>query len=177
MIVLLAVATSGTAGADQNDPRLDGLFGELKQAKDPDEARNLEFVIWQIWMTSDDPVINTLMVQGVSAMGRKDNRLALSKFEQIVAIAPDFAEGWNKRATVHYLTGAYTKSLTDIDRTLALEPRHFGALSGRGLVYAELAEEALALESFEAALAIHPHLAGAQENARRLRERLGDQRI
>lgn len=168
---------TGSARADQGDPRLDELFQALAQADDPAGARNVEFVIWQIWMTSEDPVINTLMVQGVSAMGRKDNRLALSKFDQIVAIAPGFAEGWNKRATVQYLIGAYTKSLADIDRTLALEPRHFGALSGRGLVYAELGEEALALEAFEAALAIHPYLAGAQENARRLRERLGDQRI
>lgn len=167
----------GTANADQNDPRLDDLFVELAQSKDAAAAHDIEFVIWQIWMTSDDPVINTLMVQGVSAIGRRDHRLALSKFDQVVAIQPEFAEGWNKRATVHYLIGAYTKSLDDIERTLALEPRHFGALSGRGLVYAELGEEALALEAFEAALAIHPHLAGAQENARRLREQLGDQRI
>ena len=91
----------------------------------------------------------------------------------IVAIAPGFAEGWNKRATVHYLLGNYDKSLTDIAETLALEPRHFGALSGRGLVYMALEEEELALDSFEAALEVYPLAHGARHNADALRDRLG----
>ena len=95
----------------------------------------------------------------------------------MVVIAPDFAEGWNKRATVHYLMGNYDKSLSDVAKTLALEPRHFGALSGRGLIYIELEDEKRALEAFEEALAIHPNLVSAAINAKALRERLRKREI
>ena len=122
-------------------------------------------------------VVRLLMQQGMGAMTRGDNPAALRSFDQIVKIAPNFAEGWNKRATVHYLLGNYGESLRDIDETLKLEPRHFGALSGRGLVYIELDEEELALHSFEAALQIHPLLLGASHNAEVIRRRLGNREI
>ena len=133
--------------------------------------------IWQIWIEFDDRAVELLMEDGMAAMARRDYRGALGKFDQIVHIAPDFAEGWNKRATVHYLIGNYGESLSDIEKTLALEPRHFGALSGRGLVYIELEEEVLALESFEAALKVHPLLPGARHNAAALRKRLENREI
>ena len=117
------------------------------------------------------------MEDGVAAMSRRDYRRALSRFEQMVAIAPDFAEGWNKRATVHYLMGNYSASLGDIVRTLELEPRHFGALSGRGLVYVALEDEQRALEAFEQALAIHPNLVSAAVNAEALRKSLREKQI
>ncbi len=110
-------------------------------------------------------------------MSRQDFRAALRSFEQIVVLAPEFAEGWNKRATVHYLMGSYEESLKDIEKTLSLEPRHFGALSGRGLVYSALERDALALESFEQALEIHPNMPGARYNAEALRRKIGDQDI
>jgi tetratricopeptide (TPR) repeat protein len=163
---------SAPAAADQNDPRLGDLFALLKAAPDPHVAQDVELSIWGIWVESDDDVIRLLMNQGLAAMARRDMRAALGKFDQIVKISPDFAEGWNKRATVHYLLGNYTASLHDIDETLALEPHHFGALSGRGLVFLELKERELALESFEAALEIHPQLPGANHNAQALRRQL-----
>ena len=110
-------------------------------------------------------------------MARRDLRAALGKFDQIVKIAPGFAEGWNKRATVYYLLGNYAESLHDIDKTLALEPRHFGALSGRGLVLMELENADLALDSFEAALEIHPKLPGANHNAEALRREIQKNQI
>ncbi|MFQ5774259.1 MAG: tetratricopeptide repeat protein [Kiloniellaceae bacterium] len=177
LLLSLALAPAGLGRADQNDPRLDELFARLKAASDPQAARDIEMNIWHIWIVSDDEVVGTLMAQGMAAMARRDYRAALGKFDQMVTIAPDFAEGWNKRATVHYLLGNYERSLHDIDRTLALEPRHFGALSGRGLVYVALKKDELALESFEAALEIHPLLPGAGYNAEALRRRLGNREI
>jgi tetratricopeptide (TPR) repeat protein len=105
-------------------------------------------------------------------MTRRDLPAALGKFDQIVKIAPGFAEGWNKRATVHYLLGDFAGSLHDIERTLKLEPRHFGALSGRGLVLLELDQQAGALEAFESALEVHPKLPGASHNAKALRREI-----
>lgn len=175
--LLLGLTLAGPAAADQRDPRLDDLFAQLKDAGDVHAAEVIEESIWHIWLESDDQAVRLLMADGLAAMGRQDYRAALGKFDQIVAIAPDFAEGWNKRATVNYLIGNYQGSLADIDKTLALEPRHFGALSGRGLVYMELDEERLALESFEAALQVHPLLPGAGQHAQSLRRRLHDRDI
>lgn len=175
LVVLLAAPPP--AAADQNDSRLDTLFTELQEASGPAEAQRIEGRIWQIWIQSDDGAVRGLMRDGVEAMERGDYRHALTKFDQMVLIAPDFAEGWNKRATVHYLLGNYGQSLGDIAKTLALEPRHFGALAGRGLVYVKLEDERRALESFEAALEIHPNLTSAQANAEQLRKMLHDREI
>ncbi len=169
----LVFPAGANARADQGDARLLGLFDQLKSAPDPDMARLVESAIWNIWGQVDDRATGILLREGTSAMGRGDLRAALGKFDQIVAIAPGFAEGWNKRATVHYLIGNFEESLLDIDKTLALEPRHFGALSGRGLVYMQLDEEELALDSFEAALEVYPLALGARQNAKILRGRLG----
>ena len=163
--------------ADQTDDRLELLFSRLLEAPGPLEARRLEGEIWTIWLQSDDGAVRILMHDGIDALQQRDYGRALSKFDQMVLIAPDFAEGWNKRATVHYLLGNYAQSLGDIAKTLALEPRHFGALAGRGLVYVELEDERRALEAFEEALAIHPNLTSAAINASELRKVLRDRRI
>lgn len=177
---LLAVGLSlaaGTTGADQEDARLDGLFEALRSAEGGTTARATEASIWQLWIEHPDTAVQLLMRNGVAAMQRGDNRSALEDFDQIVRIAPGFAEGWNKRATVHYLLGNYEDSLADIDETLALEPRHFGALSGRGLVYSALEDPERALDAFEAALEVNPHMPGARSNAEALRKLLEGQRI
>ncbi len=171
-LVLGLALHAGPAAADQEDPRLEALFARLKAAPDADAAQDVEAAIWHIWVQSDDEVIGMLMAQGLAAMNRRDLRAALGKFDQIVKIAPGFAEGWNKRATVRYLLGDFPGSLDDIARTLKLEPRHFGALSGRGLVWIELEDMKLALESFEAALEVHPNLSGAHQNAEALRREI-----
>ena len=169
----LAIVTGGAARADQSDPRLAVLFDQLKLAPDAEAARVVEAAIWTIWGEVEDRAVRLLLDQGVNAMGRGDLRAALGKFDQIVAIAPGFAEGWNKRATVHYLAGNHEASADDIARTLELEPRHFGALSGLGLIALALEEEELALDSFEAALEVYPLAHGARHNADALRDRLG----
>jgi tetratricopeptide (TPR) repeat protein len=97
---------------------------------------------------------------------------ALEYFDRLVEHAPGFAEGWNKRATVYYLMENYEASVLDIERTLELEPRHFGALSGLGMIYDAIGEPAAALRSFEAAVAINPHLDGARQRIEALRREL-----
>ncbi len=176
-LIFVGALAGGPAAADQRDSRLDELFAGLKSAADTQAAQAIELRIWGVWGESDDPAVRLLMEQGVAAMARRDLRAALGKFDQIVRIAPGFAEGWNKRATVHYLLGNLKISLGDIRKTLTLEPRHFGALSGRGLVHIQLDEEESALKSFEAALEIHPRLSGARINAETLRRRLKDRSI
>ncbi len=168
-LVLGLALPAGPVAADQADPRLEALFARLKAAPDLRAAQEIEASIWDIWFQSDDEVIGMLMAQGRAAMTRNHLRAALGKFDQIVKITPGFAEGWNKRATVHYLLGNYPESLHDIERTLKLEPRHFGALSGRGLVLLELDQQAGALDAFESALKVYPKLPGAGHNAEALR--------
>ncbi len=176
-MALFLVLPAPVAVADQRDEKLDELFSRLAVVEDISEARLLENIIWQIWHDSDDTAVQVLMREGVAAMSAEDYPRALRKFDQVVQISPGFAEGWNKRATVQFLLGDYDASLHDIRRTLDLEPRHFGALSGRGLVYIRLKDAALALRAFEKALTIHPRLPGAEYNARLLRKHLDDNKI
>lgn len=165
------------AVAAQDDPRLDALFATLRSSEDAAEAQDVEQVIWQVWLESGDAKIDRMMVLGLRAMSVQDFASALGVFDEIVRLAPNFAEGWNKRATVNYLLGNNEASAADIARTLELEPRHFGALSGLGLVRLAQGDEEAALEAFEAALKIHPHLPGAETHIKELRERVKGKRI
>ncbi|MDX1402360.1 MAG: tetratricopeptide repeat protein, partial [Kiloniellales bacterium] len=177
-VLLLALFLPiGSAGADQTDKRLDELFTQLREAEGIGEARPIEISIWQIWTYTDDRAVAELMRESASAMEKKDYERALRYLDQVVEIAPDYSEGWNRRATVNYLAGRYSESLDDIARTLALEPRHFGALSGRGLVFSALEKPEEALESYEKALEVHPHLIGARISAEALREAFRKQEI
>ena len=177
IVLLLLLGLVLPAAADQDDPRLDRLFEQLYHAPDPLAAQAVEHAIWEIWLTSEDDVANALMGEGVAAMQRRDYPTALRSFDRLIEVAPDFAEGWNKRATVYYLIGAYEDSLDDIIRTLDLEPRHFGALSGRGLILQDLGHSEEALTAFESALDLHPQMPGARINAETLRKLLKDSSI
>jgi Tfp pilus assembly protein PilF len=160
--LLVSALASGMVRADQDDPRLPALFARLKTAGSDTEARLVETLVWQIWSTSADDEVNEMMMRGLRAMSEGDPKRALTVFDAMVQRSPSFAEGWNKRATVYFLLGDLTASVGDIERTLQLEPHHFGALSGLGQIYLALDQEAAALKAFEAALAIDPHLAGVK---------------
>lgn len=167
-----AISLSNNAAvADQNDPQLDVLFTQLSGNLDTAQVRAIENRIWQIWhrYNGDNEDIDSWMAMGQFANRSGAFDLAHAFYTRIVEAEPDFAEGWNRRATINYLRGAHQESLADIDRTLELEPRHFGALSGQGLVYLALDEPELALAAFEAALAVNPHMPGARANAETLR--------
>lgn len=156
--------------ADQSDPRLGELFTQLGEVSGPVDAAPIESQIWSIWHETSDQTVRLLLQDGIDAMRIGDNNAALKTFDQLVEVAPDFAEGWNKRATVHYLLGNFGQSIDDIANTLNLEPRHFGALSGLGQIYVSLNDLERALISFEAALAVSPHLRGSRINAEAIRQ-------
>jgi len=178
LCLLVGLAGFPAAGVcDQTDPRLAPLFEELRGATEPAAASSIERQIWEIWLEPSDPGLEPLMREGTDAMNRGDYRAALAAFDEMVDLAPRFAEGWNKRATVHYFLGNYQESLADIEATLKLEPHHFGALSGRGLVYVELGNFGEALAAFEEALEVSPQSAGPRANAEALREILGQRDI
>ncbi len=170
ILMLCAVNVSASSvWADQNEPQLEELFQQLRDAPDEVAARRIEQRIWALWVAHEESAVNDLMEIGRGQMARRDLPSALETFEKIVGLAPEFAEGWNKRATVHWLLGNYQDSLIDIDKTLALEPRHFGALSGRGQVYINLEEWDLALEAFEDALDVYPQMVGPRLNSEAIR--------
>ncbi|HET8726436.1 MAG TPA: tetratricopeptide repeat protein [Alphaproteobacteria bacterium] len=174
LLLLMALLTGLPAVAGQDDPRLGALFQRLHEARDPAEAATAESLIWSIWLsyTGDVDDVRLLMRRGVEAMNANSLIQAENLFTEVTELAPDFAEGWNRRATVRYMRGDYAGSIADIQATLALEPRHFAALSGLGLCYAELDQLERAIAAFEAALEINPHMSGARANVERLQELL-----
>ena len=160
---LLLLFPAGAATADQNDSRLDELFLIIQQTDDPEVADSVETVIWQIWLQHDNKQTQERLAEGSAAMNR-DPRKALRIFDELIEEVPDFAEAWNKRATLYYLVGEHAASASDIEKTLELEPRHFGALSGLGLVYLAQDQLVKAKSAFEAVLLIHPHSSAARRN-------------
>jgi tetratricopeptide (TPR) repeat protein len=138
--------------------RLDGLFATLKSAKSASEAKVAEGSILELWLESGSDTIDLLMDWAIKAIDAKNYPLALDYLDRVVTMKPDYVEGWNKRATVYFLTDDYKKSIFDIERTLALEPRHFGALSGLGMIMRDIGDDKRAIEAFKRALAVDPYL-------------------
>ncbi len=161
-LMLLACAVSHSVQADQTDPRLDALFRELLRTEDPGKIAFLQAGIWHVWYDTGDPEARDMMSRGVQALVAKRYPEAVEIFTALIDHAPHYAEAWNRRATTYYLMGRYQDSLADIDKVLQLEPRHFGALSGRGLCLRELGRLPEAVKALRAALAVDPHLEEVQ---------------
>ncbi|MEY3660333.1 MAG: hypothetical protein RLZZ169_1158 [Pseudomonadota bacterium] len=173
---LLWLLTAASLRADQQDPALEGLFDRLRRAEDAAAAAPLEAEIWQRWSSHSDPSLQSAMLQGIRLMNAGDLPAALALYSRLVMDAPDFAEAWNKRATVQYLLGNYAASELDIRRTLELEPFHFGALSGRGLVFVAQGNYEQAREALNAALEVHPTMDAVAANLRELEALLRQRR-
>ena len=171
-LVAVSLLAIPPAAARQDDPRLKDLFAELKGATSSLEARVIETKIWKIWIENGDPRVDALMDRGMDAMSIDDTDTALAAFNQVVKLDDTFAEGFNKRATVEFMRHDFAASIADIERTLALEPRHFGALAGLGQVYLAMNKKAAALKAFEAALAIDPRLENVQRTVNQLKQEL-----
>jgi tetratricopeptide (TPR) repeat protein len=169
-VVTIVAGLFAPAAADQNDPRLEELFDGLKDTDSARKAHEIEQMIWFIWSRSPSAGANLMLRQGTQYMNEGKHEDAEANFDAVVELAPEFAEGWNKRATVRYLMGNYQGSIEDIKRTLALEKRHFGALSGLGLIYDSLNEKEAAIEAFRAALEINPHMGSITERLEELVE-------
>jgi tetratricopeptide (TPR) repeat protein len=130
--------------------------------------------LWLLWGRSGDPGVDALMARGVEAMQEGRHAQAVDLFSQVIREKPDFAEGWNKRATVRYLAGRYAESIADCDEVLKRNPRHFGALSGLGEIYLALERPAQALAWYRRALEVNPNLLGVEFRIKQLEERLGE---
>ena len=170
-MALFAIFLSSPVSADQTDMRLDPLFAALKSAASVAEARPIERKIWAIWSRHGlDAEINLRFQRGVLLMNVGRLEQAIRVFSTILEADPNFAEAWNKRATLLYLTGDLVGSVRDIERTLALEPRHFGALSGLGLIYKQIESADGAIKAFTAALEINPHMPGIMKHLDALQE-------
>jgi len=152
---------------------LDKLFADLQKEKSDFMAKSIEASIWDLWMQSGDPQVDKLMTYTLGAMSARSFDLAVDYLDTIVKLKPDYAEGWNKRATVWWLMQEYGKSIADIERTLALEPRHFGALSGLGMIMQSMGQKQKAVAAFKRALDVDPHLDGVRDAVDTLEKELG----
>jgi tetratricopeptide (TPR) repeat protein len=141
---------------------------ELAALRGPDAARAAQAAaaLWRRWHQPPDAATGTLLRDGIAAMERQDFREADALFSRLIRMAPDFAEGWNKRATLRFVVKDYEGSIADCGETLARNPNHFGALSGQGLCHMALGQHREAADLFRRTLAVHPHLESARENLR-----------
>jgi tetratricopeptide (TPR) repeat protein len=151
---------------------LDFLFGALKAAPDPTTAKQVENRIWALWLASGSDTANLLMTRAKSAIDSKDYDLALQLLDALIKLKPDYIEAWNRRATLHYLRKEFGASMEDIRQVLVREPRHFGAMSGLGMILNEFGEEKPALEVFRRVLEINPHMPKIDEMVKSLTEKV-----
>jgi tetratricopeptide (TPR) repeat protein len=151
---------------------LDFLFGALKVAPDDASARHVEARIWAIWSQTPSDTAALLMARAKVAMEAKRFDTALKLLDAVVKLRPDYVEGWNRRATAHFLNNDYARSLADIQQVLAREPRHFGALAGLGMIMQEYGDEKRALEAYRKALAIDPRLEKVPDLVKTLTEKV-----
>jgi tetratricopeptide (TPR) repeat protein len=133
---------------------------------DPVRAARAAEMLWQLWHRSGDPQHDVLLGQGIEAMQRQDLARAEAVFTRLIDVAPGFAEGWNKRATVRYLAKDFTGAIADCRETLSRNPNHFGALSGQGLCHVALGQFLEAADLFRRTLTVHPYLESARSNLR-----------
>ncbi len=174
MFALVLTCSSYAIRADQNAPELDNLFDELILAKDSAEAAQIESQIWQLWLKAPNDIAEALMSQIVYAMQRGQLTLAIGLSGQLIDSEPEFAEAWNKRATLHYLVGDLDSSVEDIRQTVKLEPRHFGAISGLGLIFLKRGQLQNALDAFEQVLKINPQSVNTRRSVEQVTDQLGD---
>ena len=161
------------AHADQSDPTLAILFDNLKELTDPGDVNRITSEIWSRWSThATNDVLTKRLNRGVIMMNQGDYVHAEALFSDIIEDDPLFSEAWNKRATLYFVTGDLQKSRADIAQTLAIEPRHFGALAGLGLVELHLGNDEAALRAYQAAIEINPHMTDVSEIIDQLQEKL-----
>ena len=178
-ILVLSSLFFSNVNAEDRTGKLDKLFIQLKNTKNLSSAKALEKKIWEIWLIhpSEDRRgfrLTELLTQGSRLMNRNELGRAYEMFTKIISVDPDWAEAWNKRATVLYLMNQYQSSLDDIKITLALEPRHFGALSGQALNYIELNQYEKAIKSYKNVQKIYPIMDGAKKMIPQLQEIIND---
>lgn len=176
-----AAQTTGRAltGIAVQEPgeRLERLFSELKRARNGQAAERISNRIRQEWSRSGSASIDLLMQWAQEAMEGGKHDVALDLLDQVVTLSPAYAEGWNRRATVHFARQDHAKSMADIARTLRLEPRHFGALTGLAAILEDAGRKEAALHAYERVLDVYPMLRSAQDELVRLADELAGEGI
>ena len=162
-----------TLAADQNAEELPALFDQLLNEVDSESSVGIEGQIWQHWLDAPDTNSANLLSQVNTALRVRRLEIALQLSTQLVDSYPEFAEGWNKRATIHYLLGNNAQSVADIRETVRLEPRHFGAISGLGMIFLRESNFPAALQAFEQVLKISPASIGAKRSIEQVRREIG----
>jgi tetratricopeptide (TPR) repeat protein len=156
----------------QGTVSLDRLFDALKVAPDDESAKYVENRIWAMWIATDSDTTTLLMSRVKAAVDAKDLDLGIKLLTAIIEIKPDYIEAWNRRATIYYMKKDFDNSLADIHEVLKREPRHFGALSGLGMIMQELGDDKHALEAFRRAVSVHPHLEHIPDLVKQLTEKV-----
>ncbi|MDP2122311.1 MAG: hypothetical protein Q8K28_20620 [Hoeflea sp.] len=155
---------------------LDNLFSELKRERDDQQAKRISERIWAKWRDSGSATVNLMMQWADKAVTDNKNGLALDLLDQVVVLEPDYVEGWNRRATLHFMMGNHGKSMVDINRVLTLEPRHFGAIAGMAAILAVSGNAELELRAWEQMLEIYPASRQAQKKVGELADKLAGSR-
>jgi len=166
--LLTACTPPPSASAPQRDPQLAALFSDLRDAASEQSAAAVEQKIWARWAASGSPSVTILLERAQAAEAAGDKAGAMAFLTRASDLMPAYAEPWNRRASLAYDSHDYAGAIRAIDETLKREPRHFGALTGLGMIYEELGQERAAIAAFRAALQIHPHYEPAQRGAARL---------
>lgn len=144
------------------------LLNELASTESPEEAALKEEEIWDAWLLSGSPTVDVLMRRGVEAQAMDDVELARDMYDRAIAIKPDYAEAWNRRALLYFDDGKYDEAMADLEAALTHEPRHFGAWIGLGMIFESVEAPDAALKAYRKALAIHPHASAALQGEKRL---------
>ena len=167
----LAIGTSTTSIAD--DIVLDNLFSSLQEVTDSGDADRIVTEIWARWTNHPtDVALTDRLIRGTAMMNQGDFVHAEVIFTDIITEDPTYAEAWNKRATLFYAQGKHAQSRADIAQTLSLEPRHFGALAGLGMIELSAGNYEAALQAYEQAVAVNPHMTQASEIIEKLSSKL-----
>ena len=161
------------SSAPAQTPELDVLF-EALQGDDFAAAEQAEKLIWEAWSDSGSPSMNLLLNRGKRALQSGKFDLAVEHFSAVIDHAPDFAEAWNGRATAYFYMGEFMQSVSDISQTLARNPRHFGAMSGLGMILERSGDHERAEAIFRQALELNPHSEGLKLSVERLKRKLDD---
>ena len=156
-ILLFTLIICFSLKADQKDPLLNELFFKLHSKSNQYNYEEIISKIWDIWLKSADVRIDREFEIALSLMKKSQYKQSIIFFSRVIEKKPDFAEAWNKRATVYYFIGDYEKSITDINYTLILEPRHFGAMDGLALIFIESKKYSQALEIYREIQKILPY--------------------
>ena len=180
-LIALSLLFVSNVNAEERESELNNLFKQLKNSE-ATQAIEIETKIWKIWATHPAKDrkgyrLTELLDRGSLLIDRRQLKKAYEIFSQIILVDPNWSEAWNKRATVLYLLGRYQQSQKDIDEVLKLEKRHFGALSGQGLVQTELKNYKKAINSYKEVQKIYPIIDAAKKMIPQLQELINDQTI